>query len=166
MQVQSKAESEAIAKLEFAARQKLTALEQEHAQQATLIKMREEVRVGAAWCCGGGAALATGPSRFAAAGRVSTLSLRLGTRQPCVAQAQAALVEMDALQRHRVAQWQEDDQEKAVRAQVSALRRPSPPLVRLACTGPPLRVHTPRVRARRAAPGRVLLGSAWAPRRS
>jgi hypothetical protein len=45
-QVQSKEEDEAIAKLQFAAHQKLTALEQDAAQQATLAKMRDEVGVG------------------------------------------------------------------------------------------------------------------------
>ncbi len=46
-QAQSKAEDEAIAKLEFAAHQKLSALEQDQAQQATLNKMRDEASSGA-----------------------------------------------------------------------------------------------------------------------
>lgn len=51
MQVQSKEEDEAIAKLQFAAHQKLTALEQDAAQQATLAKMRDEVRLGVLPTC-------------------------------------------------------------------------------------------------------------------
>ena len=43
LQLQSKAETEAIAALEFQAQQRMTVLSQETAQQAILSKMRDEV---------------------------------------------------------------------------------------------------------------------------
>lgn len=128
-QVQSKAEEETIAQLEFAARAKLSALEQEAAQQATLSKMRDEVSAkpnrtactlhtgdnrSVPQCGTANHQLLEGPSHALDS---MSLLLRQHTHDAC-SQAQARAAELEAKKAAKMREWEMAEEARRLRAQV------------------------------------------------